>query len=222
MFELFLKAIPRKLGSLFRQPRFILFWLVPVWIALGICRFVILTIPLRFIYRCYGQDGSLSSKAPPISLSKQARARQIRDVVALAARYTPWKSQCYPQALVAHLALSICQIPHVLYFGLRKVDGEAEPYEAHAWVMAGDSVVTGGPHHRSYGVARAFVTGQVTDETGEYCAEERTSQCLLTDAAVSPSLGNAGSAHCREAEALSKRLAVPCPTAVAETSPEAN
>lgn len=206
---------------LFGQPGFTLVWLIPVWIALGVCRFAILTIPLRFLYRCYGRDASVTAKAQPISLSEQTRARQIRDVVAIAARNTPWRSQCYPQALVAHLVLSIYQIPHVLYFGLRKADDEAEPYKAHAWVMAGDIVVTGGPHHRGFVVARAFVSGPNTDKTrNDLRVEERGPERQLGVTAANPGPGNAGSAHRSEADAFSTSPSAPCPPMAAEPSPK--
>lgn len=142
-----------------RQPKFTLLWLFPVWVALGIFRLAIITTPLRVLHRCYGRDGDLSSAPLPLSTLQCDRARHICRVVTMAARYTPWRSNCYPQALAAHLLLSLYGIPHVLFFGLRKSESTTEPYEAHAWVEAGEIVVTGGPHHRTFHVVRAFVTG---------------------------------------------------------------
>jgi hypothetical protein len=63
----------------------------------------------------------------------------------VAARHTPWRSECYPQALAARVLLTLAGVPHVVSFGVRR-DGDA--LVAHAWVHAGDLTVTGGSGHR--------------------------------------------------------------------------
>ena len=190
MFELARKRLLGKIRTLLRQPRFTLVWIFPVWVALGICRIAILAIPLRLLHRWYGRDGALDTQTQPLSLSKRSRARQIRDVVALASRNTPWWSQCYPQALVAHLVLAFYNIPHVLYFGLRKSDSEAEPYKAHAWIVAGEIVVSGGPHHRTFKVVRAFITGSIGGEVEGFTSNDERRPGL--EARVSTSYSGQG------------------------------
>jgi hypothetical protein len=62
--------------------------------------------------------------------------------VLLAARHTPWRSECYPQALTARALLGLRRIPHRTSFGLRR--DEHGELTAHVWVIAGDVAVTGG------------------------------------------------------------------------------
>lgn len=58
----------------------------------------------------------------------------------LAARHTPWRSECYPQALTARALLGLARVPHVVSFGVRR-DGDA--LVAHAWVHVDGVPVTG-------------------------------------------------------------------------------
>ena len=81
----------------------------------------------------------------------------------LAARYTPWTSNCFPQAVVARMLLGIHRIPYAIHFGLmpesRTGSGAPAPaaprsagMRAHAWVVAGRVPVTGGHAFHQYTV----------------------------------------------------------------------
>lgn len=59
-----------------------------------------------------------------------------------AAARTPWRSDCFPQALAARVLLRAAGVPHVVTFGLRR--GETDALKAHVWVAAGPVAVTGG------------------------------------------------------------------------------
>lgn len=121
------------------------FRLVAAWSLLGLTRLLILLVPFRVVRRLLGQDHAVAAdktSAPaPLDPTSRARARKIGTVVAVAARHTPWTSECYPQALTARLLLTARRIPHRVCFGVRR-DGAA--LVAHAWVVAGDITVTGG------------------------------------------------------------------------------
>lgn len=64
----------------------------------------------------------------------------IKWSVSVMSKYTPWKSNCFAQALAAHKMLVRLGIPSTLYFGLAKEEGDMA---AHAWLMYKDIVVTG-------------------------------------------------------------------------------
>lgn len=87
---------------------------------------------------------------PTLTPDERARAIQISAVVQAAAVRTPWRSDCYPQALTARTFLAARRIPHVVSFGLRRDNGELR---AHTWVRAGDVPVTGGDGSRYTEVA---------------------------------------------------------------------
>lgn len=82
-----------------------------------------------------------------VGSAQEVRARQIGQTVRLAARYTPWDSNCFPQAVAARLLLGLYGVPYAIYFGLMR-DPDSPDMKAHAWVAAGRVRVTGG---RSFG-----------------------------------------------------------------------
>lgn len=121
------------------------FRLLVVWSLLGFCRLVILILPFRVVRRLLGEDRAHASgepgSVPALTPAEQARAAHLGGLITYAAPRTPWKSECYPQALTARLILGVGRIPHRISFGLRR-DGDA--LAAHCWVRAGDVAVTGG------------------------------------------------------------------------------
>lgn len=57
-------------------------------------------------------------------------------------RCMPWRKNCFPAAMAAHLMLRRRGIPSTLYLGLCKRDGST--LEAHSWLRCGTFFVTGG------------------------------------------------------------------------------
>lgn len=127
---------------------------VTTWILLGLARLVLLVMPSGSIGPLLGRAGGEVARA--LSVDDERRARRIGRAVTVASGHTPWLSQCYPQALVAHLELSAARIPHCVSFGLRRSD--AGELLAHAWVRAGGVSVTGGDPS-SYTVVGTFGGG---------------------------------------------------------------
>ena len=110
------------------------------WLA--IARLTIRVVPFARLQSWLGRPGLGGEPTPDLDASAIARARRISQTLRRAAARTPWESNCYAQALTARLQLGIAGIPHTVSFGLRRNDLDA--LEAHAWVVAGDVVVTGG------------------------------------------------------------------------------
>ena len=116
--------------------------LAAAWSLLGLCRLAILVLPFTLVRRALGEHGARPADADThLDHATLVRARRIGLCVERAARHTPWRSECYPQAVTARLLLGAARIPHVVSFGVRR-DGDA--LVAHAWVTAGLVVVTGG------------------------------------------------------------------------------
>ena len=77
-----------------------------------------------------------------------AEVDMVKWSVAVMSRYTLWNSNCFAQALAAYNMLIRRGIPSTLYFGLAK---EAEgKMIAHAWLMYGDTVITGGREKKRF------------------------------------------------------------------------
>lgn len=120
--------------------------LAAAWSLLGLTRLAILVLPFRIVRRALGEhrDPRTPVAPPDPDGPVLARAARIGATVGLAARHTPWRSECYPQAWTARILLGLARVPHVVSFGVRR-DGDA--LVAHAWVRVGDLVVTGGTGH---------------------------------------------------------------------------
>ncbi|GAA4716673.1 hypothetical protein GCM10023325_11470 [Sphingomonas lutea] len=62
--------------------------------------------------------------------------------IARACYRVPWRADCLIQALAAQRWLRRHGIPSRVAIGIR--ESGANPFEAHAWLISGDTVVTGG------------------------------------------------------------------------------
>lgn len=156
----------RKLAAFLGQSLFVQMWFVPVWLGLGLARAWVRLRPFRLIAPRLGRAMGAAPWVPLASDRQIAQALQISRVVRMAARYTPWTSDCYPQAIVARLLLGLHGLPYMLYFGVRRAAGatgaaipaQAPKLEAHAWVQCGRMAVTGGPGFDSFTVVNQFVS----------------------------------------------------------------
>jgi hypothetical protein len=120
--------------------------LAAAWLLLGLTRLVTVVLPFRTVRRMLGESkpaGSARRSAPagPVPPVDRRRARRIGALVSLAAERTPWRSECYPQALTTRLLLRAAGIAHHTSFGVRRVQGELV---AHAWVEVDGETVNGG------------------------------------------------------------------------------
>lgn len=122
------------------------------WLLLGLTRAAIALLPFAHVRRLLGEGRTNPEPLPAATPRQTRRAHTIGQAVERAARHTPWRSDCYPQALSAHLQMRLARVPHTVSFGLRRVDGALT---AHAWVDAAEHTVTGGDT-TSYTVVGAF------------------------------------------------------------------
>jgi hypothetical protein len=117
--------------------------LLVAWVLLGITRLLIIVLPFPALRVLLGEHNAASPGNPVLPAERHIAAR-IGGIVRLAARHTPWKSECYPQALTARVFLVASRIPHVVSFGVRR---ENDQLLAHAWVHTDGTPITGGIPH---------------------------------------------------------------------------
>jgi hypothetical protein len=147
----------RKARNLWRQPFFVWAWLIPVWSLLGVARLLILAVTFKRLYPCFGDRAGIEPLRPLIDPWQVSRAVQIGRVIRMAARYTPWNSNCFPQAIVARVLLGLYRIPYAMYLGLMR-DPSGPGLQAHAWVAAGRIDVTGGASFSRFTVVAMFLS----------------------------------------------------------------
>jgi hypothetical protein len=149
-------AIAKSAGSFLKLPLFMQLWSLPVWLMLGVSKCVVLAVPFRKLAAALGSKAGLAPWVPLLSDAQTVRARQIGHLVQAVARFTPWDSNCFPQAVTARLLLGLYGIPYALYFGLMR-DAETSAMKAHAWVVAGPIRVTGGASFDQYAIVGMYV-----------------------------------------------------------------
>ncbi|MDX8400839.1 MAG: lasso peptide biosynthesis B2 protein [Gallionellaceae bacterium] len=159
-------SLAGKAGSFARRSWFEQVWFIPVWLLLGVSRFLILTIHFRHMASWLGVNAGIEPWIPLVNLDGEAHSRSIARVIAMASRYTPWESNCFPQAVVARMLLGLYGVPYGLFFGVSRSSKEAE-MEAHAWVTAGRVRVSGGEGFEEFTVVGSFISPCVASFTSD-------------------------------------------------------
>ncbi|MBY0579586.1 MAG: lasso peptide biosynthesis B2 protein [Burkholderiales bacterium] len=148
-----LAAPVRKAKNFLRRPWFEKAWSTPAWFLLGASRLVILFVPFRRLAPFLGAQSY--PWVPCATAEGEARALSIARVIVMAARHTPWESNCFAQAVTARILLGLYDVPYSLFFGIAN-DSMME-MKAHAWVVAGRVRVTGGESFGQFTVVGCFV-----------------------------------------------------------------
>lgn len=123
--------------------------LVPVAVVLlGAARLALAALPPRVWLGWLGQQVPLGQDAAPISLQQDRCARRIGRSVRATASIMPWRADCLPQAMAAVALLRLARIPFLLTIGQDRnmpTNWPQRPMHAHAWIAAGERLITGGP-----------------------------------------------------------------------------
>ena len=146
----------RKLRSFARMPRVERACVPVAWLLLGASRAAVLLVPFRHLAALMGEPRGPQSCAAPASGAQAQRARQVSRAIRVAARHTPWDSNCFAQALAARVLLGLFGVPCTVFFGLAHEGCRASRVlVAHAWVRSGSIAVCGGAGDR-YTVVASF------------------------------------------------------------------
>lgn len=79
----------------------------------------------------------------------------VKTIVLRVCRHTPWESKCLVQAVTCKKILADKGINSNLYLGVQPKH-ENKEMKAHAWLVIGDKVITGGPNHTQFKVVNFF------------------------------------------------------------------
>ena len=116
--------------------------LAAAWPLLGIGALLVRMIAFKRFAPLLGQPLGPVGCVPLADQKQEARARIVRRAVRRAARISPWRNDCLPQALVGAVLCRMTSVPVTTHLGVRL--GGAKPMEAHAWTCSGKVAVTGG------------------------------------------------------------------------------
>lgn len=109
-------------------------------LRLGWAKLVVHAVPFRWIAPGFGR---VQTESPlTISPADRAVAVDVSWAVQAAARHVPLRFVCLPQAIAAQQMLRRRGIASTLYFGAA-LDAGKSGLLTHAWLRAGDKIVTG-------------------------------------------------------------------------------
>lgn len=147
------RKLTARLGNLLRRPWADKWLLVQVYFLLGVTRLAINTLSFKRLARHFGPHKiETPADAPAAQL---AAARRIAWAIHRVSPCTPWKSNCFPQALTAKILLRRRSIPSTLYLGAA-FKADKTGLEAHAWLRCGPLYVTGGKGDEKFGTVGVF------------------------------------------------------------------
>lgn len=145
--------------------------LVQAVYLLGLFRAAFLLIPFRRLMSSLELCRE-SVALVPVTPEQSDAAVRIGQLVATAARYTPWQSRCLVQVLVTQRLLARRGIAGQFYLGVRKgceTSGDPTGFAAHAWLQCGDQIVNGAAGHEHFKILSTYRWGAL-----------ETHQCLNT------------------------------------------
>ncbi len=114
------------------------------FILCGLAKIAIHSMSYGRLSHYFGHSCQMLVASTLLSRKQRQCALTIRRSIALVVRYTPWRSSCLTQALVAKFWCQRYQIPYLLFVGLAKENRPSVSIEAHAWMTAGPIAITGG------------------------------------------------------------------------------
>src|SRR3990167_7103791 len=97
----------------------------------GLAKVAIQCLPYKRLSGYFGNSCQMLVASTLLSQQQLQHALTIRRAIILAARYTPWKTNCLAQALVAKFWCQRYHIPYLLFIGLAKERKLSLSIEAH-------------------------------------------------------------------------------------------
>lgn len=121
--------------------------LLESYIMLGYGRFMVLMFPFNRIKLLLEKDLDKMVDGNGIN-DNINKVKQVKWCVEIMSEHTPWKSNCFAQAIAAQNMLKRRGIPGTVFFGVAKeVD---QTLSAHAWLKCGEIYVTGDKYRTAF------------------------------------------------------------------------
>jgi hypothetical protein len=146
------QTLSKKMRTFVRASSTLKILFLQTFFLLGIGRMSVFLLPFRKIAARIGEVGkeATANLTPDLTLE----LIQIGIAIEAVSKYTPWKSNCFAQALCAHWILKNRDIGHTIYFGVHKTGDDK--LKAHAWLKVGSKIVTGRKGHKAFTAVGIF------------------------------------------------------------------
>ncbi|MCH9755760.1 MAG: lasso peptide biosynthesis B2 protein [Gammaproteobacteria bacterium] len=130
----------------------------------GIARLCINLFPLKRLAPYFGTLHKNTIFSTILTPKQRHHAIQLKRSIKLAAKYTPWDSNCLTQAMVAKFWCKHLNIPYILYIGFAKDIEKPGGYASHAWLTAGPVAITGDHSFSSFRVISSYVSAHTVSK----------------------------------------------------------
>ena len=172
-----LMAIIQKFKTLKTVPATFLMYFMVAWFCLGLSRLFINLFSFKTLAAKLGVQDGAYPRTPLCPTDVERKVATIGKAIRTAARYTPWNSNCFPQALTARVMLGAIDAPYAMFFGVR---GGTPPkkFEAHAWVVSGRVRVTGGRSFGRFSTVACFASESSLAENSALLSRQNAPQNL--------------------------------------------
>ncbi len=125
------------------------------WLWLALARTMLLFLPFRKLAPILGE------KIPPPADQEDKHHEQddkllrIGTAILRAGNKSPWRTECFEQALAGKFMLKTRCMPSTVFFGVSKNRRKGN-FNAHAWLRCGNCIVTGDKHLEQFTVIACF------------------------------------------------------------------
>ena len=130
--------------------------LLMAFAALVIAAPLLRLVPFSRLAPLFGRPIGPVAWMPLLDARQSRRAQAIRRAVRRAARLSPFRRDCLPQALAGAALCRFFAVPAAVHLGVRK---SGSTLEAHAWVCSGGVAVAGGQSFAAFTVVSCFALG---------------------------------------------------------------
>lgn len=115
-------------------------------------KFLLLAVPFRWLAPRLGKP--MTQSPPTLSADEIQSAQRVSWAVQAVARHLPLGFVCLPQAIAAKWMLRRRRLASTLYVGVARPD--QMKFTAHAWLRAGDKILTGRAESTTHTVIATF------------------------------------------------------------------
>jgi hypothetical protein len=142
----------RKIKSFADTPASFKWIFLKAWFLSAFVKITLVFLPFSRVMKWKGQPGKETPTLPDPRTDEYRR--MLQSAMRLVALYTPWKSECYTQALTAKIILQQRGMPATIYIGFRR--DRTGAYEGHAWLRSYDRIITGNQEINTYQVHTCY------------------------------------------------------------------
>lgn len=115
-------------------------------VFLCFCQLLILFVPFRWYIPLFRDNKNRLYNQVTTEKLLLVRIALLRGL-----KFIPWKGKCLVQALAGKLLLRYFGLPGTIFLGVMKKDGNMK---AHAWLISGDTFISGKDVHHKYTVVQ--------------------------------------------------------------------